>query len=98
MVEGAAALAAKDLTAKYLAFNPAALKKLLSERVQLRAFPRELMDAGFKAVMATMAEHEAKSATFKKIHRSLRGFQHDQLLWDRFSEFRYVSYMSAVRL
>jgi len=98
MVEGAAALAAKDLTAKYLALNPAALKKLLSERVQLRAFPRELMDAGFKVVMATMAEHEAKSAMFKKIHRSLRGFQHDQLLWDRFSEFRYVSYMSAVRL
>ena len=98
MVEAAAALAAKDLTAKYLALNPAALKKLLSERVQLRAFPRELMDAGFKAVMATMAEHEAKSAQFKKIHRSMRGFQHDQLLWDRFSEFRYASYMSAVRL
>jgi TRAP-type mannitol/chloroaromatic compound transport system substrate-binding protein len=52
--------------------------------VQLRAFPRELMDAGFKAVMATMAEHEAKSAQFKKIHRSLRGFQHDQLLWGSF--------------
>ena len=98
MVEGAAALAAKDLTAKYLALNPAALKKLQSERVQLRAFPRELMDAGFKAVMATMAEHDAKSAMFKKIHRSMRSFQHDQLLWDRFSEFRYVSYMSAVRL
>ena len=98
MVEAAAALAAKDMTAKYLALNPVALKKLLSERVQLRAFPRELMDAGFKAVMATMAEHDAKSATFKKIHRSLRGFQHDQLLWDRFSEFRYASYMSAVRL
>jgi TRAP-type mannitol/chloroaromatic compound transport system substrate-binding protein len=97
MVEAAAALAAKDLTAKYLAYNPAALKKLLSERVQLRAFPRELMDAGFKAVMATMAEHEAKSAQFKKF-RSMRGFQHDQLLWDRFSEFRYASYMSAVRL
>ena len=56
------------------------------------------MDAGFKAVMATMAEHEGKSAQFKKIHRSMRGFQHDQLLWDRFSEFRYASYMSAVRL
>ncbi len=98
MVEAAAALAARDLTAKYLASNPAALKKLLSERVQLRAFPRELMDAGFKAVMATMAEHEARSASFRKIHRSMRGFQHDQLLWDRFSEFRYASYMSAVRL
>lgn len=98
MVEAAAALAAKDLTAKYLASNPAALKKLLSERVQPRAFPRELMDAGFKAVMTTMVEHEAKSTQFKKIHRSMRSFQHDQLLWDRFSEFRYASYMSAVRL
>ncbi|WP_120970065.1 MULTISPECIES: TRAP transporter substrate-binding protein DctP [unclassified Comamonas] len=98
MVEAAASVAARDMTGKYLALNPAALKKLLSERVQLRAFPRELMDAGFKTVMQSMAENETKSPSFKKIHRSLRSFQHDQLLWDRFSEFRYASYMSVVRL
>ena len=98
MVEGAAALAAKDLTAKYLALNPAALKKLLSERVQLRAFPRELMDAGFKAVMATMAEHEAKSPEFKKIHQDMRAFQRDQILWNRFSEYPFNQYMNTLKI
>ena len=45
-----------------------------------------------------LAENDAKSPQFKKIHHSLRSFQRDQLLWDRFSEFRYSSYMSVVRL
>lgn len=98
MVDAAASLAARDMTAKYLVLQPVALKKLLSERVQLRAFPKEFMDAGFKASMAALAESEARSPMFKKIHRSLRSFQRDQLLWDRFSEFRYSSYMSVVRL
>jgi TRAP-type mannitol/chloroaromatic compound transport system substrate-binding protein len=56
------------------------------------------MDAGFKASMEVFAEHEAKSPEFKKIHQDMRAFQRDQLLWERFSEFRYNSYMTGVKL
>ena len=49
-------------------------------------------------IMEIMAEHDAKSPMFKKINQSLRTFQRDQLLWERFSEFRYNSYMTTAKL
>jgi TRAP-type mannitol/chloroaromatic compound transport system substrate-binding protein len=98
MVDAAAAVAAREMSSRYVALNPGALKKLLGDKVQLRAFPKDFMDAGFKASMEVLAENDARSPQFKKIHHSLRSFQRDQLLWDRFSEFRYSSYMSVVRL
>ncbi len=35
-------------------------------------------------------------AEFKKIHQDMRAFQRDQILWNRFSEFRYNSYMATL--
>ena len=90
--------AATDMTAKYDAVNPVALKKLVAEKTQLKAFPKAVMDAGFKACMEVFAEHEAKSPEFKKIHQDMRAFQRDQLLWTRFSEYRFDSYMTTVKL
>lgn len=98
MVDVATAVAARDMTAKYDAFNPAALKKLVADKTQLKAFPKDIMDAGFKASMEVFAEHEAKSPEFKKIHQDMRAFQRDQLLWLRFSEFRFDSYMTAAKI
>ena len=56
------------------------------------------MDAGFKASMEVFAAHEAKSPEFKKIHQDMRAFQRDQLLWIRFSEYRYDSYMASIKI
>ena len=98
IVTAAAAVAARDMTAKYDALNPIALKKLVGAKTQLKAFPKAIMDAGFKASMEVFAEHEAKSAEFKKIHQSMRSFQRDQLLWERYSEQRYDNYMATVKL
>jgi len=98
MVDVATAYAARDMTAKYDAFNPIALKKLVADKTQLKGFSKDIMDAGFKASMEVFAEHEAKSPEFKKIHQDMRAFQRDQLLWLRFSEFRYDSYMTSVKI
>ena len=98
IVDAAAAVAARDMTAKYDAVNPIALKKLVGAKTQLKAFSKEIMDAGFKASMEVFAEHEAKSAEFKTIHQSMRSFQRDQLLWARYSELRYDNYMATVKL
>jgi TRAP-type mannitol/chloroaromatic compound transport system substrate-binding protein len=97
IVRAAGAVAARDMTAKYDAVNPQALKRLVAAKTQLKPFPKDVMDAGFKASMQVFAEHEAKSAEFKKIHQDMRSFQRDQLLWDRFSEFRFASYMTTVK-
>ncbi|MDB5891273.1 MAG: dicarboxylate transporter-DctP subunit [Polaromonas sp.] len=98
IVDAATAVAARDMTAKYDALNPIALKKLVAAKTQLKPFPKDLLDAGFKASMEVFAEHEAKSADFKKIHQDMRAFQRDQLLWARFSEFRYDSYVTTLKL
>ena len=70
----------------------------MGAKTQLKAFSKELMDAGFKSSMEVFAEHEAKSPEFKKIHQDMRAFQRDQILWGRFSEFRFDSYMTSVKL
>jgi len=98
IVEAATDVAARDTIAKYDAVNPPALKRLVAAKTQLRSFSKELMDAGFKTSMGVYAELEAKSPEFKKIYQDMRAFQRDQLLWERFSEFRYSSYMATVKV
>jgi TRAP-type mannitol/chloroaromatic compound transport system substrate-binding protein len=98
IVDAATKVAARDMTAKYDALNPIALKRLVAAKTQLKPFSKELMDAGFKASMEVFAAHEAKSPEFKKIHQDMRAFQRDQLLWARFSEFRFDSYMAALKV
>jgi TRAP-type mannitol/chloroaromatic compound transport system substrate-binding protein len=98
ILDAACNVAARDMTSKYDAVNPIALKRLVANKTQLKPFSKEIMDAGFKASMEVFAEHEAKSAEFKKIHQDMRAFQRDQLLWERFSEYRYSSYMSNVKV
>jgi TRAP-type mannitol/chloroaromatic compound transport system substrate-binding protein len=98
IVDAATDVAARDMTAKYDAMNPAALKRLVGAGTQLKSFSKEIMDAGFKASMEVFAAHEAKSPEFKKIHQDMRAFQRDQLLWERFSEYRFSSYMTGTKL
>ena len=98
IVDAATAVAARDMTAKYDAVNPLALKKLVGAKTQLKAFPKAILDAGYKASMEVFAEHDAKSSEFKKIHDDMRAFQRDQLLWARFSESAFSSYMATVKL
>jgi TRAP-type mannitol/chloroaromatic compound transport system substrate-binding protein len=91
-------VAARDMTAKYDAVNPQALKRLVAAKTQLKPFSKDLMDAGWKASQQVFAEHEARSPEFKKIHQDMRAFQRDQLLWTRFSEYRFDSYMTSVKV
>jgi len=98
ILEAACNVAARDMTAKYDAVNPIALKRLVAAKTQLKPFTKDVMDAGFKASMEVFAEHEAKSPEFKKIHQDMRAFQRDQILWSKFSEYRYDSYMGGVKI
>ena len=98
IVRAAGAVAARDMTAKYDAQNPAALRRLVAAGTKLRAFDKSIMDAGYKAAMEVFAAHEAKSPEFKKIHQDMRAFQRDQVLWSKFSEWRYDSYIGGAKI
>ena len=98
IVDAATRVAASDMIAKYDAANPVALKRLVGNKTQLKAFPRDVLQAGYKASMEVFAEHEAKSPEFKQIHQDMRAFQRDQLLWTRFSEYYFDSFMTSVKV
>ena len=98
IVNAATAVAATDMTSKYQAVNPQAIKRLVANKTQLKLFPKSLMDAGFKASQEVYAEHSAKSPEFKKIFDDMRAFQRDQILWNRFSEFPYNQYVNSLKL
>ena len=88
------------MMAKYDASNPQALRRLVAAGVQLRQFPRPVLDACYKATFETYDELAAKSEDFRNIYASWRRFLDESNLWFRLAEnnldnYRYI--MSAQR-
>ncbi len=98
IIEAASALASTDMLAKYDAYNPIALKQLAAAKTKVLPFTQAVLDASFKAAMAVFAENDAKSPEWKKIYADMRAFQRDQVLWFRFAESRFDSFMAAQKL
>ncbi|HWP25282.1 MAG TPA: TRAP transporter substrate-binding protein [Xanthobacteraceae bacterium] len=80
------------MMAKYDAKNPAALRRLVAAGVQLRQFPRPVMDAAYKATLETYAELSAKSADFKTIYSQWEKFLVDSNFWFRVAEAQLDNY------
>ncbi len=98
IVEAAAAAASTDMLAKYDALNPVALKQLVAAKTKVLPFSQAMMDAAYKASLEVYAENDAKSPEWKKIYADFRTFQRDQVLWFRFAESRFDSFMSTLKL
>jgi TRAP-type mannitol/chloroaromatic compound transport system substrate-binding protein len=97
IVESAAWEANQWMLAKYDALNPPALRRLVTVgKAQLKAFPRDVMVAAYKASQAVYQDASAKSPAFKKIHESMQKFQTDQLLWFRVAEKGFDDFMHTV--
>jgi TRAP-type mannitol/chloroaromatic compound transport system substrate-binding protein len=96
-LEVATAEGTVDLMAKYDAYNPQALLRLLGSGAQLREFPKAVMDASFNASQEIYKETCEKNAEFKKIHDHYFGFQRDQIRWSGVAEKRFDDYMATAR-
>ena len=57
-----------DMSAKYDAVNPPALRRLVASGVQLRPFPREIMLASWRAANEVFDETAAANARFRKVY------------------------------
>lgn len=93
--EAAAGEQTVQMMAKYDAVNPGAIKRLIANGAQLRAFPRPVMEACYKASLETFTEFSDKNADFKRIYESWRPFADDINQWFRVAEqtldnFRYA--------
>ncbi|MFZ2855393.1 MAG: TRAP transporter substrate-binding protein [Rhodocyclaceae bacterium] len=86
-----------DMMSKYDAKNPTALKQLVGSGTQLKPFPKEVMDACYKAAMELYAETSAVNPEFKKVYDDYKKFMDDQNLWFRIAEGQYSNYMYSKR-
>ncbi|MDD0812592.1 TRAP transporter substrate-binding protein [Curvibacter sp. RS43] len=98
IIEAASAYAHVDMQAKYDALNPTALKQLVGAKTKVVSFPKEVLQASFDTSMAIYSELEAKNPDWKKIYSDYRTFQKDQILWFRFAEARFDSFMQTAKL
>jgi len=98
IVDAATKVAHVDMLAKYDALNPTALKQLVAAKTKVLPFSQPILEASFKASMEVFAENDAKSPEWKKIYADLRSFQRDQVLWFRFAESRFDTFMASQKL
>ncbi len=92
-VEAATYEAHVSMQAEYDVKNPAALGRLLQHGVKLRNYPKDVMDACYKATMAAMAEEAAKNARFRKVYEPWQRFRHDQNQWAAVAEAPMLNYL-----
>jgi len=95
ILEAACAEANISMLAKYDTLNPAALKRLIANGVQLRPFSNEIMAACYKAANEVAAEISAKNANFKKVYDAMVKFRNEQVQWFSIAENRYDNFMVA---
>jgi TRAP-type mannitol/chloroaromatic compound transport system substrate-binding protein len=97
VLEAACAEANVDMVAKYDAVNPAALKRLLGNGVQLLPFSNEIMAACYAAANELYEETAAKNAKFKKIYDAWKPFRDEQISWFAIAENRFDNFMIAAQ-
>jgi len=78
---------------KYDVENPVALRRLIASGTQLRAWPRPVMEACYKAAQEVCEETAAKNPKFKKIYEAWKVFRDEQILWFRVAEGTYDTFM-----
>jgi len=97
IVSAAAGYCNIEQQARYDGRNPAALKRLLSNGVQLRPFSTTIMEACLRASNEVNAEESAKNPFFKKTLDSIQAYRADQYLWWQVAEYGYDSFMIRSR-
>jgi TRAP-type mannitol/chloroaromatic compound transport system substrate-binding protein len=82
-----------ETMAKYDAQNPLALRRLVGAGTQLRAFPREVLQACYKAAFEFYDETAAKNEGFKKVYENFRAFRDLEYQWFRVTENTFDNFV-----
>jgi len=98
VIEAASALAHVDMQAKYDYRNPGALKQLVGGGTKLFRFPKDVMEAAFKAALEMYGELSAKNPNWKKVYEDYAKVRADQNLWFRFAEAAFDDFMQTQKL
>jgi TRAP-type mannitol/chloroaromatic compound transport system substrate-binding protein len=95
IVTSAASHAHLVMQARYDGKNPDALKQLVGAGTKLRAMPRPVMDAAFKASQQLYSDLSGSNPRWKKVYEDWSKFRADQVLWFRVCEREYDNFMAA---
>jgi TRAP-type mannitol/chloroaromatic compound transport system substrate-binding protein len=82
---------------KYDAGNPPAMRRLIANGAQLRAFPQEVMEACYKAANEIYVDLSKTNPLFKKLHDSVVAFRNDSYAWMQVAELGFDSFMMRMR-
>src|SRR5690625_4866084 len=93
LIDTATRAAGNNLIAKYDAGNPGALRRLIASGAELKAFPRDVMDASFEAANVVYQEFCDRDPMFKKIHDSYMEFRDGIVPWFRVAEGSFDNYL-----
>jgi TRAP-type mannitol/chloroaromatic compound transport system substrate-binding protein len=74
------------MAARYDVLNPPAMRRLIAGGAQLRAFPRDVLQACYKASQELFAEIGAQNPRFKRLHEKWDAFRIEQTQWLRVAE------------
>ena len=97
ILESACYEANMDMLAKYDALNPAALKRLVANGVQLRPFSNDVLAACYKASQDVFEDIASKNAKFKKVYEPWKAFLRDEVQWFSIAENRYDNFITAAQ-
>ncbi len=98
ILEAASITAHLNIQARYDAFNPLALRELVSAGAQLMPFPQAVLDAAHKSALALYAELDGKNPAWKKIHTSQAQFLRDQAWSSGYTDLAFMTYMNQKAL
>jgi TRAP-type mannitol/chloroaromatic compound transport system substrate-binding protein len=93
VLEAACAEANQWCLSKYDAENPDALRRLLGNGVELRAFPRAILDAAYREAFALYGELAAQNPRFKAIYDHFMAFRDKEYTWFRVAELPFDAYV-----
>lgn len=93
VLENACAAANASMLAKYEVLNARALRSLIAEGAQLRAFPRATLLAAAEAAEDVMAEEAARNPRFAKVYAEWSRFRDESRLWFRVAEYAYDAFV-----
>ncbi|MBR2119030.1 MAG: TRAP transporter substrate-binding protein [Pseudomonadota bacterium] len=97
ILKTASTLANETMQARYDAYNPPALKRLVASGTQLRPFSAAIMDASLKAANEVYAETSATNPNFKKLYEAMAAFRNDQYTWWQVAEYGFDSFQIRSR-
>jgi TRAP-type mannitol/chloroaromatic compound transport system substrate-binding protein len=95
VLQQAAAASNVLMVAKYDAENMPALRRLVAQGTILKPFPRDVMEASYKAAFDLYDEIAAENAKFKKVYEGWKQFRADEYLWFRVAENSFDNFVYA---